>query len=338
MKYVKSVLIITALYLNLNAQDTKYGGAFLELGIGPRALGLGSAYVALAEDGSGFYWNPAGMAFISDMQVSLMYADLFNSLENHSFASASVPIFGKAVITASWIRLAVDDIPEYNDNDLGDHNRGQRYSDPEGIGLTDPALGNFTFANNAYFITFSKLSRWNADLGWQYFELPIDIAYGLNFKMLDIGLENQSGTGLGLDGGFRVSMGLDDLFADENYGRLSLGMSIIDLFQTTITWDTKSKQKDEIERSWRYGFAYEQPLLFIDSHILFIYDLNTQYDGSAHLGFEFDYKRTFAVRFGSNDGEFTTGAGLTYWKVKLDYAYQIHDLGNLHRVGISLYF
>jgi hypothetical protein len=318
-------------------EETKYGGAFLDLGIGPRALALGSAYVAQADDGSGFYWNPAGTAFLSRPQVSAMYADLFNSLENHSYASLSLPIFGNTVITASWIRLAVENIARYEDTNL-DFSREQRYNNPEGIGLTADASGSFNFTNNAYYITFAKLSRWNVELGWQYFDLPIDFGYGLNFKMIDMNLYNRSGSGIGLDAGVRLNMGLDNLFADDNFGYFSMGLGVYDLFNTSITWDTDSKQKDHIERMWRFGFAFMQPMNFMNSQLFFLYDLDTKYDGGWHLGSEILYQSLFALRFGSNSGQFTAGAGIAYWKIKLDYAYQHHDLGNSHRVSVAFIF
>ena len=112
------IFVIVICSSALFAQDTKYGGAFLELGVGPRALGMGSAFSALADDGSGFYWNPAGPASLDNLNLSMMYANLFNSLENHGYASASLPVFGGAVISASWIRLAVEDIPRYWDPNL----------------------------------------------------------------------------------------------------------------------------------------------------------------------------------------------------------------------------
>ena len=209
-----------------------------------------------------------------------------------------------------------------------------RQIDP-GEWLTTPPSGKFSYANNAYFITFSKLSRWDADLGWQYFELPIDIGYGINFKMIDIGLADKTASGIGIDGGFLISMGLNNLFNDEMYGRLSLGMSVQDIFETQIAWDTDTKHKDKIERNWKYGFSYSQPLHFMDSIVLFAYDINSKYEGSTHLGIDFVYKSLVALRLGSNDGAFTAGAGLAYWKIQIDYAYQNHDLGNSHRVGFS---
>lgn len=49
------------------------GFAFLKLGVGARAMALGSAYVALADDPTAIYWNPAGLAAISGTQVTAMH-------------------------------------------------------------------------------------------------------------------------------------------------------------------------------------------------------------------------------------------------------------------------
>jgi hypothetical protein len=330
------ILLVFALIVAGRTQDTKYGGAFLELGIGPRALGMGSAFVALADDGSGFYWNPAGPASLSGLNISTMYANMFNNLENHGYASVSLPIFGGAVISASWIRLAVEDIPRYWDENLL-LDRDQRYDDPIDSGLRAPASGSFTFANNAYFITFSRLSRVEMDLGWQYFQLPVDISYGVNFKLIDIGLDSKKGSGLGIDLGIKFLTGLDDLFADDGFGDLSMAVALQDVFNTPITWDTNSKQKDEIARAWRFGFAYDQPMRFMDSRLVLAYDIYTRYDWTWHLGSELVYSELVALRFGFLSGDFTAGAGLSYWKLSIDYAYQSHDLGNSHRVGISFH-
>lgn len=49
------------------------GFAFLKLGVGARAMGLGSAYVALADDPTAIYWNAAGLASIKNTQVTAMH-------------------------------------------------------------------------------------------------------------------------------------------------------------------------------------------------------------------------------------------------------------------------
>lgn len=42
----------------------------LETGAGPKALGMGEAFTAVADDASAVYWNPAGMAFMGKASVS----------------------------------------------------------------------------------------------------------------------------------------------------------------------------------------------------------------------------------------------------------------------------
>ena len=38
--------------------------SFLEVGIGARSMGMGGAYVAVAQDAIAMYWNPAGLSRI----------------------------------------------------------------------------------------------------------------------------------------------------------------------------------------------------------------------------------------------------------------------------------
>ena len=39
--------------------------SFLEIGVGSRAVGMGGAFVATANDASAMYWNPAGLGRIN---------------------------------------------------------------------------------------------------------------------------------------------------------------------------------------------------------------------------------------------------------------------------------
>ena len=48
---------------------------FLKLGVGARAIGMGEAYSAIADDPTAIYWNPAGLAAVSEHSVSLMHAN-----------------------------------------------------------------------------------------------------------------------------------------------------------------------------------------------------------------------------------------------------------------------
>ena len=76
----KSILVILGLLLivqlDVNAQGvTKVGttaAGFLGIDMGARGTAMGSAYVSVANDVSAMYWNPAGIARITDFEASLL--------------------------------------------------------------------------------------------------------------------------------------------------------------------------------------------------------------------------------------------------------------------------
>jgi len=335
---IQAAILLALVPATLKAGDKGYAASFMELGVGARALGMGGAYVALSDDATGFYWNPAGLAFLPNLQAASMYANLFNSLEKQSYVNVAMPIFGGASFSVSWIRLSVEDIPRYEyDDENGTITAYQRITG-SAQPLNAQPVGYFGNYNDAFILSFAKYIPWNMDLGWQYFEVPVDVGVGLNLKMLKQSLDNKSGSGIGLDMGFVVRMGLNEIFSQPYYGDLSFGLSIQDLTETQISWNTDSKHSDRVARNFKYGFAYVQPLPFIKSKFTFSFDLNSRYTGSTQLGGELLIRSRFALRAGMNAGFFTTGAGLYLWKLRLDYAYQSHDLGNSHRVSLLFGF
>ncbi|MCK4308154.1 UPF0164 family protein, partial [candidate division WOR-3 bacterium] len=69
------------LFLCLNFFGDIYLNEFMELGVGARALGMGNAFVGLADDPTAFYWNPAGLAQLKNREVFLMHsADIDSSV------------------------------------------------------------------------------------------------------------------------------------------------------------------------------------------------------------------------------------------------------------------
>src|SRR6266850_6391202 len=69
-----------ALLLPTPALATRYAGEFLRIGVGARALGMGSAFVGLADDGTSAYWNPAGLATLRSREATAMHAEQFGSI------------------------------------------------------------------------------------------------------------------------------------------------------------------------------------------------------------------------------------------------------------------
>jgi hypothetical protein len=76
------------------AEFSKVGagtGSFLNLPVGARAAGMGASFVAIADDASAMYWNPAGITQAEGTSATYTYAPMFAGM-NHQFAGVSFPL------------------------------------------------------------------------------------------------------------------------------------------------------------------------------------------------------------------------------------------------------
>ena len=96
-----AIAIIMVLLLPLQAQGAQIfekvgtlGGQSLKIGVGARAAAMGDAYVAIADDATAVYWNPAGIARLSGQSISI----------NHTAWPADI-LFDQAayVFNVKWI-------------------------------------------------------------------------------------------------------------------------------------------------------------------------------------------------------------------------------------------
>ena len=110
-------ILTLALIIAAPAQAAKYAGEFLELGVGARGIAMGGAMAAHTYDGSSFYWNPAGMGYVTGIQATGMYADLWDGLANFSSTGVTLPVTG-SVFAINYVRLGVPDIQKHPDYDL----------------------------------------------------------------------------------------------------------------------------------------------------------------------------------------------------------------------------
>jgi hypothetical protein len=88
----------------------KYGADFLAGGVNARALGMGGAYVALADDVSAGYWNPAGLSAIEYPQLSYMHVERFAGAVSFDYAALAVPVNERSTVSLSVFRSGVNDI------------------------------------------------------------------------------------------------------------------------------------------------------------------------------------------------------------------------------------
>ncbi|MCK4857218.1 MAG: PorV/PorQ family protein [candidate division Zixibacteria bacterium] len=124
--HLKKLLIFTclALLVGVSGQalgDSNHSFSGFRMGVGARALGMGGAYVAIADDACAGYWNPAGLTAIENFNLSTMVAaDMgadrkFNHIAlGYNFGTAGWAAF-------SWIDFGISDIEKRDEfgNSLG---------------------------------------------------------------------------------------------------------------------------------------------------------------------------------------------------------------------------
>lgn len=54
--------------------------AVMRLGLGARALGMGGAHIAVADDAAVIYYNPAGLGRLEEFSLTSMYSNQYLSL------------------------------------------------------------------------------------------------------------------------------------------------------------------------------------------------------------------------------------------------------------------
>jgi hypothetical protein len=115
---MKRVMVASlALVMVLSAVAFADGiGAFsaFKNGIGARALAMGGAFVAVANDATAMLWNPAGLAQLEDICLLGMSTDLYGLGITHQFLGA-VTTFANLGIGLGWERASEES--EIRDDD-----------------------------------------------------------------------------------------------------------------------------------------------------------------------------------------------------------------------------
>ncbi len=135
----------------LHAQRiAKYGADFLAGGVGARALAMGGAHVALTQDVSSGYWNPAGLGMAVYPEFAYMHAERFAGVVTFDYAGAAYPINATSTVGFSFFRSGVNDIK--NTLNAWDAERNQPKPDPESH------ITSFSAADMAFFVSYAR--RW----------------------------------------------------------------------------------------------------------------------------------------------------------------------------------
>lgn len=111
MRYALLHLIFIGISVSLPAQS-KVGttsAQFLKISVGPRASAMGDAFVALSNDASGLFWNPAGAVNLEGNQVFLNHTEWLAGIA-HNYGSVVVPLAQYGTLGASITSLTMGEM------------------------------------------------------------------------------------------------------------------------------------------------------------------------------------------------------------------------------------
>jgi tetratricopeptide (TPR) repeat protein len=279
------------------------------LGYGARALGLGKAFTALADDPTAVYWNPAGLEDIYQQQATFFHVSLWEG--------TSLDYLGYAYPTLDWGtfgfgigRIGVGDIPQTNTG--GD------------------VLGTFSNAEYQVYLGYAR-------------QLPYNITGGATIRMVRrswSGLQNESdlsSTGFALDLGalYKPVWIGSPWFQDWVFG-----LKINNFIEPQLK---EGIQTDDLPLTIKLGFL--KKIRFAGGEyftVLMDFDFSEKRAMRAHIGTEYRVMDYGDLRIGYTDGGLSFGAGVEYQMFRFDYSFGFNEysdvLPGVHRISLSAHF
>jgi opacity protein-like surface antigen len=321
--------LFTLFIFELNAQTgsslNKTGttaAQFLKIGIGPRAIGMGGAFTASANDINAMYWNPAGLSRMYSKEAYFNHVDWIMDVKL-DYAGFALDVAEIGTLGAFISVMSMDDMPV------------RTLEQPEGTG--------------------ELFSAGSIVIGLSYARnLTEEFSIGFNAKYVGENIWNESAETFALDIGTQYVIPFLNEFrlgaSISNFGP-KMKMEGRDVLITTTVGAGKGNlintdlQLDEFDLPllFRIGLAVDA-IKTSENRLTLAVDAVHPNDNSEYIntGLEYTWNEIFFIRGGykslfEEDGEqgLTVGAGINYrffdsFKIKFDYAYQ--DFGRLKNV------
>lgn len=297
---------------------------FLKIGVGARGVAMGESFVAVANDASALYWNPAGLVESKENQVLAAHTAYVVDI-SHEFLGVSYRLGDDDAVGVSFSSLHMKDMEITTE------------TQPFGTGRF------FSFGDIAVGITYARRMTDQFSFGAtiRYVEETLDV---LKMRSVMVDLGTWYWTGLGST---RFAVTISNFGADvEPKGsvRLSNGTT------------ANQFQSFSLPTIFKLGIAMEA-METDDSRLTTSLQLNHPNDNAEHfrLGLEYTFRETFSLRGGikrtigqrlfgrdeTSPEDFTLGAGFAVdiegvSSVRADYAFaRFNELGSIHRFSLS---
>jgi hypothetical protein len=341
--FIKVVVIILLMIIYATAQDETYrsnvskrgttAANFLEIGVGARALALGSAFTALADDPSTIYWNAGGLAKLKRHGFMFNHSEWIADI-NFDFMSGSFNLGRYGAVGLSITALTMGEMEVTTTEEPEGNGQIFRASDfavslVYAYSLTD----RFSIGINSKVI---RQKIW--EMSAMGFAVDLGVHYVTPFKGLNLGMSiSNFGTQMKLSGPNSLILYDPDPSSSGNNGRIPGEIQM-------ASWP--------LPLNFRIGLAYQ--IFQTEFHkAVFAVDAehpNNNYE-SVCVGAEYVFRNMLALRGGYNslflqDAEesLTLGAGIYYPIVggvllRFDFAYADFGLfDNVYKYTVGIDF
>jgi outer membrane protein OmpA-like peptidoglycan-associated protein len=133
------------------------------MGVGAKAMAMGGAQSAVAEDATAAYWNPAALVTLHEFEASLMYTAGMKAERNYNYVSGVFNSERLGAFSLSWVNAGITGIGQYS--------------------AAGVRTGSFDVADNAFQLSYGH-------------SFGKGLALGISAKYLQENLADNSGYGL----------------------------------------------------------------------------------------------------------------------------------------------
>ena len=338
-KYYIALLMFYILMYSAAAQAdmTKSGttaAQFLKIQVGARAIGMGGAYVAVANDASAIYWNPAGLTHIPDKGAVAFAHTNWLADTQLNFVAVAIKARGIGTLGVSFVSLSMPDMKVRTE--FEPEGTGEFFSAGDiamGISYARAITDRFSAGISAKYI---RQQIWHMTASSLAFDLGI--LFRTDFEWLTLGMSISNF-------GPKMQYTGKDIFINYDFTSNEYGdnENIFANLQTD-RWD--------LPLLFRFGLAAE--IINQDMNQLnAVVEARHPNDNTecVSLGVEYGFQRKFFLRTGyqslfEDDTErgLTFGMGIKYFLSRsmpllIDYAYaDWNRLNHVHRFSLQLNF
>ena len=334
MKKITYYIVLLSLFTNVYAVNKTgtMAAKFLSKNIGSKAIGMGGAFTAIANDGSSMYWNPAGIGFHELKNIYVNHSDWIADI-SFDYFSASIPLKGNHYfgINITSVTMGDMEVTRYGNEDTGetfsasDHSFGLTYA----LNLTDRFSIGFNGKLIQEKIANNYANGFALDLGTLFktpygFRLGTSISnFGPKMKMtgedllvpIDIDQtisgNNESVTGFLSTDEFDLPLLL----------RVGISNDIFFSNTTRITWAIDSNSPNDNDNYINAGIE-----------IGFMNDI-IRLSGGIHSLLLDDSEREFAYGIGIKSPSFVKQEFIIHYSFEL-----LKHLGNTHQISLEILY